>query len=47
MHAEYFIINDSSDGEKVENFSKGSPYIQRTVLFNALIIKAIDLSDQS
>ena len=47
MHTEYLIVNYSCDSKKIKNLGEGAPNIQRTILFNALIVKAINLSDQS
>ena len=47
MYTENFIIHHRSNGEEVKDFCKSSPYIQRAILFDTLIIKTIDLSNQS
>lgn len=47
MHTEYFVVNYGGDGQVIKNFSEGTPYIERAILFNAFIVKTIHLSDQS
>ena len=46
MNTEDLIVDDCGDGEVVENLSEGSPDIERAVLFDALVIEAVDLGDQ-
>lgn len=45
VHAENPFVNNSSQGQKVEDFSAVAPYVDRAVLAEALIIEAINLSN--
>lgn len=47
MYTEYLLVNDCCDSKIIEDLGEGSPNIQRAILFNTLIVKAINLSDQS
>lgn len=47
MDAEDLIVNDSRYGEEVEDLSKSSPDVERSILFDALVVKSVDLSDES
>lgn len=43
VHAEDAIVDDSSEGEVVEDISAVSPYVERAILPEALIIETVDL----
>lgn len=45
MYTKDLIINHSSDGQVIEDFSEGSPDIKRTILSDALIIEPVNLCD--
>jgi hypothetical protein len=45
MQAENFLLNNSSEGEVIEEISEVFPHISVSILPKALIIKTIDLSD--
>jgi len=45
VNTEDLVVNNSSNGEEIEYFSEGPPDIERSILFDALIIEAIDLSN--
>jgi len=47
VKAEYFILDNSCQREKVEELSKELPHIRVSVLPLALVIKSIDLRDLS
>lgn len=47
MHTKYFFINNCSQGEIIKYLGAISPYINRSVLSEALIIEAINLGDLS
>ena len=47
MHAENFVVDDSCQRQIVEYFSAVSPDIDWTVLAQALVVEAINLSDLS
>lgn len=47
MHAEDLVIDHCSDGEVVEDFGEGTPDVERAVFADALIVEAVDLSDES
>ena len=45
MHAENFVIDDSCEGEVVENFSTVAPDVDRAVLAEAFIVESVNLGD--
>lgn len=47
MHAEYFVIDDGGECEVVENVGAVAPDVDGAELPEALVIKAVDLSDLS
>lgn len=47
VHTENLVVDDCGDSEIVEDLGKSSPDIQRAVLFNALVIEAVNLGDES
>ena len=47
MNAEDLIVDDSCYGEEVEDLSKGSPDVERSILFDALVVESVDLGDES
>ena len=47
MDAEDLIVNDSRYGEKVEDLSKSSPDVERSILFDALVVESVNLGDES
>ena len=47
MHAENFVVNDSSESQIVENGGAVPPDVGRTILPEALIVEPVDLGDLS
>ena len=45
VNAEYSTINDSSQGEEVENLTAGFPDGGVSVLLLTFLVKAVDLGD--
>jgi hypothetical protein len=45
MDTEDLIIDDGSEGKIVEDLCTVSPHVDRTVLSQALVVKAVDLGD--
>lgn len=46
MDAKDFIIDHCGDSEVIKHFCERSPYVQRTIFSNALVVEAINLGDQ-
>jgi hypothetical protein len=47
MNAENLIIDDSREGQIIKDLCAVAPYVDRTILSQALIVEAIDLGDLS
>lgn len=47
MDTEYFVVDNSSECQTIENLGTASPYIQTPILSDTLVIKPINLSDDS
>ncbi len=47
MHTKDFVIDNCSKCKSVKYLSATSPYIETAVLSDALVIKSIDLSNDS
>jgi len=47
MHSKDLIVDQSRKTQVVKDFRAVSPYIDRTILFETFVVKAIDLSDLS
>lgn len=47
MHTKDLVVHHCCNCQVVENLSERSPYIQRTVFFDTLVVEAVDLSDES
>ena len=47
MNAKDLVINDSSERQEVKDFCAVSPYVDRAILAQALVIKSVNLSNLS
>jgi len=46
VDAEHFVVDDGSDGEEIEDLSESSPDVEGSVLFDALVVEAVDLGNE-
>jgi hypothetical protein len=47
MNTKYFVIYRGRESKTIEDISKGSPDIERTVLSDTFIVETINLRNQS
>lgn len=45
MNAEDFIVNYGCEGEVIEDFGAVAPHVDRAILFEALVVEAVNLGD--
>ena len=45
VNAKYLLVDQSSQGQEIEYFSAVAPHVDRAVLAQTLIVKAVDLRD--
>ena len=47
MNAEYFVINDGGQWQKIKNFCAVPPNVNRSVFPKAFVVKAVNLRNLS